>query len=31
MPLGAGESPQELLALHEALELIELRFFGGLT
>ena len=40
--LSVGESPQELLALHEALEqfalhdplkakLVELRFFGGLT
>jgi RNA polymerase sigma factor (TIGR02999 family) len=40
--LGAGESPRELLDLHEALEelalhdpvkakLVELRFFGGLT
>jgi RNA polymerase sigma factor (TIGR02999 family) len=40
--LGSGESPNELLALHEALEqfalhdplkakLVELRFFGGLT
>jgi RNA polymerase sigma factor (TIGR02999 family) len=40
--LGAGRSPREILALHEALEefalhdplkakLVELRFFGGLT